>query len=222
MDTPKKYDATGIAQTDILMNQSPPSNPGLVYQPANIPSNPGSSLPGQTASTLVFQAPKNQRRIRISMTDIASNITPFDPGQNAGSIEILNDQGQFVASVGDNSEEGGAAFEGQDFFGNPVADFIRPNGLDFSGVTGPGAILNVIDNAIDDISPTAIFTASTVSSRSDFGLIFNLEGAGSIDVYVSNGTNPNGNLSGNIGDICFNGPSGQPFYCSGSTTWIGM
>lgn len=41
-------------------------------------------------------------------------------------------------------------------------------------------------------------------------------------VYVSNGTTPNGNLSGTAGDICLNGPSGQPFYCGGGTTWTGM
>ncbi len=45
----------------------------------------------------------------------------------------------------------------------------------------------------------------------------------SISIFVSNGTTPNGNLTGVAGDICYNGPSGQPFYCSSSgTTWVGM
>lgn len=44
-----------------------------------------------------------------------------------------------------------------------------------------------------------------------------------VSIYVSDGTTPNGNLTGVTGDICYNGPSGQPFYCSSSgTTWTGM
>lgn len=45
----------------------------------------------------------------------------------------------------------------------------------------------------------------------------------SVTFYVSDGTTPNGNLTGVTGDICYNGPSGQSFYCSSSgTTWTGM
>ena len=43
-----------------------------------------------------------------------------------------------------------------------------------------------------------------------------------VSIYCSDGTTPNGNLSGTAGDVCYNGPSGQPFYCGGGTTWTGM
>lgn len=32
-------------------------------------------------------------------------------------------------------------------------------------------------------------------------------------------TTPNGNLSGTVGDLCINGPSGRSFYCTGTTNW---
>ena len=40
--------------------------------------------------------------------------------------------------------------------------------------------------------------------------------------WVSNGTTPNGNLSGTAGDTCKNGTGGQMFYCTGTTNWTGM
>ena len=46
--------------------------------------------------------------------------------------------------------------------------------------------------------------------------------AGGSTVWVSDGTTPNGNLSGTAGDICLNGTSGQTFYCTGTTNWTGM
>ena len=39
-------------------------------------------------------------------------------------------------------------------------------------------------------------------------------------VWVSDGTTPNGNLSGTTGDICLNGDSGQTYICSGTTVWM--
>lgn len=42
---------------------------------------------------------------------------------------------------------------------------------------------------------------------------------GTITFWESDGTTPNGNLSGTTGDFCFNGPSGHAFWCGGTTTW---
>jgi len=35
-------------------------------------------------------------------------------------------------------------------------------------------------------------------------------------------TTPNGNLTGTAGDICFNGPSSVPYYCTGTTNWTAL
>jgi len=43
-----------------------------------------------------------------------------------------------------------------------------------------------------------------------------------ITLWVSDGTSPNGVLSGNVGDICFGADNGQVYYCGGTTTWTAM
>lgn len=41
-----------------------------------------------------------------------------------------------------------------------------------------------------------------------------------VTIYVSNGTTPNGNLSGNAGDICLKGATGNAYKCTSGTTWV--
>ena len=43
--------------------------------------------------------------------------------------------------------------------------------------------------------------------------------ASGVTIWVSDGTTPNGALSGTTGDLCLNGPSGHMFWCGGTTTW---
>ena len=40
-----------------------------------------------------------------------------------------------------------------------------------------------------------------------------------VSLWISDGTTPNGNLSGTAGDVCFNGASSQIFFCTGTTSW---
>ena len=40
--------------------------------------------------------------------------------------------------------------------------------------------------------------------------------------WVSNGTSPNGALTGSTGDICYNGDGGKIYYCTGTTNWTSM
>lgn len=41
-----------------------------------------------------------------------------------------------------------------------------------------------------------------------------------LTIYVSDGTTPNGALSGNAGDICFGADSGKAYKCTSTTTWV--
>lgn len=59
----------------------------------------------------------------------------------------------------------------------------------------------------------------SVSTSTNFFKVFSARG---ISFYVSDGTTPNGNLTGSQGDLCLNGPSGQPFKCTTGTTWVGL
>ncbi len=44
-------------------------------------------------------------------------------------------------------------------------------------------------------------------------------GATVITLWLSDATDPNGALSGTAGDICYNGASNKPAYCTGTTNW---
>lgn len=43
-----------------------------------------------------------------------------------------------------------------------------------------------------------------------------------ISIWVSDSTTPNGNLSGAAGDICLNGATNKPYYCTGTTNWTAL
>ncbi len=44
-------------------------------------------------------------------------------------------------------------------------------------------------------------------------------GATVITLWLSDATDPNGALSGTAGDICYNGASNKPAFCTGTTNW---
>lgn len=48
------------------------------------------------------------------------------------------------------------------------------------------------------------------------------ESATGISIWMGNGTTANGNLSGTAGDICINGGSNKPEYCTGTTNWTAL
>lgn len=43
-----------------------------------------------------------------------------------------------------------------------------------------------------------------------------------VTLWKSDGTNPNGNLFGSIGDICFGADGGKAYYCTGTTNWTAL
>lgn len=45
---------------------------------------------------------------------------------------------------------------------------------------------------------------------------------GGVTLWVSDATDPNGALSATAGDVLFNGASGKPAYCTGTTSWTNL
>lgn len=83
-------------------------------------------------------------------------------------------------------------------------------------ITHSGAVLQITQAALGTGAPIQITQAAVTSSH--FRKIYKETGSG-ITLWHSDGTTPNGNLSGTAGDVCFNGASSQIFYCTGTTNW---
>ncbi len=80
-------------------------------------------------------------------------------------------------------------------------------------------LLSIVNDNVAAVGTTPLNIQQDALVSTNFKLLANLAG---VSLYISNGTTtPNGNLTGVAGDICFNGPGGQLFYCTGTTNWIG-
>ncbi len=237
----QQYDSFGNSIQPVPRNDTPESNPGLIYQPANQPVSPGPLQPGQTISSLTFQSGIAQRRIRITMNPVPAQAN-LDPGQSPGSIGIIDGSQNMIWVAGD-TEQGGI-------------QFITPDQPDQNALvilTSQAATANLV--VIDIQNPASSATAMTIGVQgSGDGLAITMANAsgsaiplrltnttavathftpvqtnqgvlgGTSTFWQSDGTTPNGALNGTQGDICFRGPGGQPFYCSitGSNVWVGM
>ncbi len=181
------------------MDKNPSSNPGIVYEPANKPTNPGAlKVSRQTSENIVWKA-KDGGTVSIG-TLLTSPVT------TAGSagIEILDKKGDQLVVI---SDEDAAILTIQN---SPSADT-------------PFGPVSIVNNSAQASEALALESTHTIATH--FNLILFLDndpGATGYSVYTSDGTTPNGNLSGSVGDICLGGPSGQPFYCTGTTNWTGF
>jgi len=91
-------------------------------------------------------------------------------------------------------------------------------------ITGSGGTLNdtaVLLNIQQDDEATGYPISVTQAAVTDTNFKKIASWAG-VTLWVSDGTTPNGNLTGTAGDVCYNGASSQPFYCTGTTNWTGM
>ena len=87
---------------------------------------------------------------------------------------------------------------------------------------GSGEALYAGQSGNSAIAPVEFNQATAASTN--FYKVIKLNGAGTNRaVWLSNGTTPNGNLTGVQGDICINADGGKAYYCSTTgTTWTAM
>lgn len=78
-----------------------------------------------------------------------------------------------------------------------------------------------VTNSGSGSTGTALIRGTQVVQSTNFRRILTESGSG-VTLWFSNGTTANGNLSGTAGDICFNGGSGKPEYCTGTTSWTAL
>ncbi len=81
--------------------------------------------------------------------------------------------------------------------------------------------INVTNASAVGAIPLSIQSVAVTGSNSKFILVQKL---GVVSVYCgidSGGNDPNGQLTGVAGDICYNGASNKPYYCTvNGTTWV--
>ncbi len=68
---------------------------------------------------------------------------------------------------------------------------------------------------------TALIRGTQVVQSTNFRRILTESGSG-VTLWYGNGTTGQGNLSGTVGDILFNGGSNKPEYCTGTTNWTAL
>ena len=200
----EKYNANGIAITGAPMNQSPASNPGVVYQPANTPTNPGATkVATQLVRNFIFKT-KDGGIVNIG----TQNTSPATTAGAAG-IYIFNTRDQLTPVI---SMLNGGEVDGPvnvQIINNPAADnTIAP--FIVSQSANPHNSTEIADFETDVV----VATHFSPTLR----LIQNSPGADNF-IWISDGTTPNGHLNGHTGDICLNGPNGDLFTCVSGTTW---
>jgi hypothetical protein len=206
------YNKTGI-KNYTPPTQSPESNPGIVYQPANKPTNPGSLKVAQQYFQNIVVFSKDGGKI-----DIGSQF----PGDVAGII-IYGPNGQIVLSILNGDYSGGTVLASSTTATAALRAINDANGYAafFSdGGTGTGNIVDIeMQNSSNTNSPLRIANAKIYNSY--FRKIGNFQaGSGGVTLWTGDGTNtPNGVLSGSLGDFLIGGPGGHPFYCTGTTNW---
>jgi hypothetical protein len=75
-------------------------------------------------------------------------------------------------------------------------------------------VFSVDNAAATGSNPIKTLNNALVSTNFKKAALFN-----GVQIWTSDGTTPNGNLSGTTGDICLNGDSGKPYYCVATTSW---
>ena len=163
-----------------------------------------------------------------------------DSGAGSEGIFIQNDGDASALRILRNSTSSGIGLEinyqgtaaqALNIVVNNVSDIITAGRFE---TIGPGYALEA--DGGDDSEREAFFAlknSATIAvakfkqasvTSSNFWKVLRLDGGSSenSEIWMSNGTTPDTNLTGRIGDLCLNGPGGQPFYCTGTTNWTAM
>lgn len=90
-------------------------------------------------------------------------------------------------------------------------------GASFINATNTGA-QTALEIDINSAGHPPLFLVQNAATNTHFKCVLRLH---PVNIWISDGTTPNGNLQGFTGDFCFNGPGGHPFYATsgGSPNW---
>ena len=80
-------------------------------------------------------------------------------------------------------------------------------------------LVSINNDHASAVGVTPLWINQDALTSTNFQKMINLDGT---IIWRSNGTDPNGALSGTAGDICFNGATNKPAYCTGTTNWTSL
>lgn len=93
--------------------------------------------------------------------------------------------------------------------------------------TGARSLVKVTNSNASSVNTIGIEVANTSTNaafKSTVGLTsthFQKQMVlGGVTLWTSDGTDPNGALTGTAGDVCYNGATNKPAYCTGTTVWV--
>ena len=143
---------------------------------------------------------------------------------NQVGIVIYDSNGQILMVFGGGHTDGGiirANSTGTDNAISAVNDDGGYAGFFSDGGSGTNVAVHIsIINSANTSSVLELSNAHIFNTH--FNKMINLLGIGSTHIYISDGTTPNGALTGNKGDICLkSSATGQIAYCTAdsSTNW---
>lgn len=129
----------------------------------------------------------------VSITGGSQTLTSAD-----GSIALINFSGTTGGVLGDYWTFTGGAYSSDS---SVVARFYQAK------TTNTNYVVRMVQAA-----PTT----------TNFSKMLNMDGTGQVTLWISNGTSPNGSLTGTTGDVCFGCDSGKSYYCTSGTSWTAM
>ena len=78
-------------------------------------------------------------------------------------------------------------------------------------------LVNIKQDHASATGTTVLALTQDAPTSTNYFKVMTLNG---VTLWIGNGTTPNGNLTGTLGDVLFNGSgTGQSFYCTGTTNW---
>ncbi len=248
-DKTQQYDAVGNNTAAQQFYQSPASNPGVVYDAANEPTNPGALKVARQTSENIVWVTKDGSKIDIGTQNTSPSTAEGEAGivitDKDGGVVVSLTQGHPVAflvtsrpltttpqrdtpisfiQVFDDSLQSESALDIEvDNMSNGISVQVDGSGHGIV-VTGDGTETNsmtTIENTNTANFNSVLELGNNAVQSSHFRKMQNLQG---LHIWISDGTTPLGNLTAERGAICYGGPNGQPFYNSiaGSSTWVGM
>lgn len=171
-------------------------------------TTPESILDGQLAS-VIFNGKTtfdNTDSGYILGTDTTDGLVKFYLGD---STNYLSWNGTFL-NIGGDLVAGSIAITNTSAGAVGTAFFAQTN-------TGNTLSTVIIQNNAAAEAPLELEQFGVTSGHFVKEILFG--GSSSTVLWVSDGTTPNGNLSGTAGDICLNCDSSTVYYCTGTTSW---